>query len=295
MDYTYQHTLANRQIFRRYASYCRLHVDALHPEGGLGVPWRVPFYLSYLYIYIYKIDFLPQAPKLMSVMSILSHLGRNHATVLQEFMYSLILASLTPDSSRYSTTVLQEFMYSLILASLTPDSSRYYNCTAGFYVQSYPSFTYSRFIQVLQLYCRSSCTVLSQLLLLQIQESIIQLYSRSLCTVLSQLQLLQIQLGIVQLYSRSSCTVLSQLPLLQMHLGIVQQYCRSLCTVLFQPHLLQIHPGITTVLQEFMYSLILSLNTVPNYIMQQRSTVHTVPNDLCLVYNSGVQYRTYCF
>ena len=79
--------------------------------------------------FINKIDFLAQAPKLMSVMSILSHLGRNHATVLQEFMYSLILASLTPDSSRYSTTVLQEFMYSLILSSFAPDSSRHYNCT----------------------------------------------------------------------------------------------------------------------------------------------------------------------
>ena len=47
-----------------------------------------------------KFDMM-QAPKLMSVMSILSHLGRNHATVLQEYMNALILSSLSPDSSRY--------------------------------------------------------------------------------------------------------------------------------------------------------------------------------------------------
>ena len=57
-----------------------------------------------LFVIIYgfnmKFDMM-QAPKLMSVMSILSHLGRNHATVLQEYMNALILSSLSPDSSRY--------------------------------------------------------------------------------------------------------------------------------------------------------------------------------------------------
>ncbi|XP_023331257.1 integrator complex subunit 5 [Eurytemora carolleeae] len=58
----------------------------------------------------------------MSVMSILSHLGRNHATVLQEFMYSLILASLTPDSS--SVQQRSTVPYILFLCSVSPQLSQ---------------------------------------------------------------------------------------------------------------------------------------------------------------------------